>query len=123
MFKIQAASSEVNGCPRSLPGIVKQDPALPAVKPLPPPPPRAPSAIFEDEEKSKVEAVIHYVYICTYIFSVFFFIFCAYSEKVNIDMGAVCRKTAIKHQFHKCAVYMSKECSQNPTKIGISHID
>ncbi|XP_029006314.1 ADP-ribosylation factor-binding protein GGA1-like isoform X2 [Betta splendens] len=34
-------------------GIVKQDPALPDDKPLPPPPPRAKSAIFEDEEKSK----------------------------------------------------------------------
>lgn len=71
MFKMQAASSDVNGCPRSLPGIVKQDPVLPAVKPLPPPPPRAPSAIFEDEEKSKVKAVILYVYICTYIFCFF----------------------------------------------------
>uniref|UniRef100_A0AAX7TU47 Golgi-associated, gamma adaptin ear containing, ARF binding protein 1 n=1 Tax=Astatotilapia calliptera TaxID=8154 RepID=A0AAX7TU47_ASTCA len=34
-------------------GIVKQDPVLPVDKPLPPPPPRAKSAIFEDEEKSK----------------------------------------------------------------------
>ncbi|XP_075894001.1 ADP-ribosylation factor-binding protein GGA1-like isoform X2 [Nelusetta ayraudi] len=34
-------------------GIVKQDPVLPADKLLPPPAPRAPSAIFEDEEKSK----------------------------------------------------------------------
>ncbi|XP_038163250.1 ADP-ribosylation factor-binding protein GGA1-like [Cyprinodon tularosa] len=34
-------------------GIVKQDPVLPGDKPLPPPPPRAKSAIFEDEEKSK----------------------------------------------------------------------
>uniref|UniRef100_A0A3Q4HVH0 Golgi-associated, gamma adaptin ear containing, ARF binding protein 1 n=1 Tax=Neolamprologus brichardi TaxID=32507 RepID=A0A3Q4HVH0_NEOBR len=34
-------------------GIVKQDPVLPIDKPLPPPPPRAKSAIFEDEEKSK----------------------------------------------------------------------
>uniref|UniRef100_A0A147A1Q6 ADP-ribosylation factor-binding protein GGA1 n=1 Tax=Fundulus heteroclitus TaxID=8078 RepID=A0A147A1Q6_FUNHE len=34
-------------------GIVKQDPALPGDKPLPPPPPRATSAVFEDEEKSK----------------------------------------------------------------------
>lgn len=38
----------------SLPGIVKQDPALPDDKPLPPPPPRPKNAIFEDEEKSKV---------------------------------------------------------------------
>ncbi|KAK5620366.1 hypothetical protein CRENBAI_024960 [Crenichthys baileyi] len=35
-------------------GIVKQDPVLPGDKPLPPPPPRATSAIFEDEEKSKM---------------------------------------------------------------------
>ncbi|XP_071359799.1 ADP-ribosylation factor-binding protein GGA1-like [Trachinotus anak] len=35
-------------------GIVKQDPVLPDDKPLPPPPPRAQSAIFEDEEKSKM---------------------------------------------------------------------
>ncbi|KAM3865043.1 ADP-ribosylation factor-binding protein GGA1 [Diretmus argenteus] len=35
-------------------GIVKQDPVLPDDKPLPPPPPRAKSAIFEDEEKSKM---------------------------------------------------------------------
>lgn len=35
-------------------GIVKQDPVLPGDKPLPPPPPRAKSAIFEDEEKSKM---------------------------------------------------------------------
>uniref|UniRef100_A0AAQ5Y5N0 Golgi-associated, gamma adaptin ear containing, ARF binding protein 1 n=1 Tax=Amphiprion ocellaris TaxID=80972 RepID=A0AAQ5Y5N0_AMPOC len=35
-------------------GIVKQDPVLPDDKPLPPPAPRAKSAIFEDEEKSKV---------------------------------------------------------------------
>lgn len=41
-------------CPCSFPGIVKQDPVLPDDKPLPPPPPRAKSAIFEDEEKSKV---------------------------------------------------------------------
>ncbi|TSK62613.1 ADP-ribosylation factor-binding protein GGA1 [Bagarius yarrelli] len=34
-------------------GIVKQDPALPDDKPLPPPPPRPKNAIFEDEEKSK----------------------------------------------------------------------
>uniref|UniRef100_A0A1A7WE35 Golgi associated, gamma adaptin ear containing, ARF binding protein 1 n=2 Tax=Iconisemion striatum TaxID=60296 RepID=A0A1A7WE35_9TELE len=34
-------------------GIVIQDPVLPCDKPLPPPPPRAKSAIFEDEEKSK----------------------------------------------------------------------
>uniref|UniRef100_A0AAQ5X4B8 Golgi associated, gamma adaptin ear containing, ARF binding protein 1 n=1 Tax=Amphiprion ocellaris TaxID=80972 RepID=A0AAQ5X4B8_AMPOC len=34
-------------------GIVKQDPVLPDDKPLPPPAPRAKSAIFEDEEKSK----------------------------------------------------------------------
>ncbi|XP_019939721.2 ADP-ribosylation factor-binding protein GGA1-like [Paralichthys olivaceus] len=34
-------------------GIVKQDPVLPDDKPLPPPPPRAKSAVFEDEEKSK----------------------------------------------------------------------
>ncbi|KAM7393756.1 hypothetical protein PAMP_020605 [Pampus punctatissimus] len=34
-------------------GIVKQDPVLPDDKPLPPPPPRT-SAIFEDEEKSKM---------------------------------------------------------------------
>lgn len=39
----------------SLPGIVKQDPALPDDKPLPPPPPRPKNAIFEDEEKSKVK--------------------------------------------------------------------
>ncbi|XP_056135793.1 ADP-ribosylation factor-binding protein GGA1-like [Lampris incognitus] len=35
-------------------GIVKQDPVLPDDKALPPPPPRAKSAIFEDEEKSKM---------------------------------------------------------------------
>nr|XP_046260551.1 ADP-ribosylation factor-binding protein GGA1-like [Scatophagus argus] len=35
-------------------GIVKLDPVLPDDKPLPPPPPRAKSAIFEDEEKSKM---------------------------------------------------------------------
>ncbi|XP_053189429.1 ADP-ribosylation factor-binding protein GGA1-like [Scomber japonicus] len=35
-------------------GIVKQDPMLPDDKPLPPPPPRTASAIFEDEEKSKM---------------------------------------------------------------------
>uniref|UniRef100_A0A3B4VEF2 Golgi-associated, gamma adaptin ear containing, ARF binding protein 1 n=1 Tax=Seriola dumerili TaxID=41447 RepID=A0A3B4VEF2_SERDU len=35
-------------------GIVKQDPVLPDDQPLPPPPPRAKSAIFEDEEKSKM---------------------------------------------------------------------
>nr|XP_057945000.1 ADP-ribosylation factor-binding protein GGA1-like [Doryrhamphus excisus] len=35
-------------------GIVKQDPILPDDKPLPPPPPRTKSAIFEDEEKSKM---------------------------------------------------------------------
>ncbi|XP_037545633.1 ADP-ribosylation factor-binding protein GGA1 [Nematolebias whitei] len=35
-------------------GIVKQDPVLPDEKPLPPPPPRTKSAIFEDEEKSKM---------------------------------------------------------------------
>ncbi|KAM9769845.1 ADP-ribosylation factor-binding protein GGA1-like [Menidia menidia] len=35
-------------------GIVKQDPVLPDDKLLPPPPPRAKSAIFEDEEKSKM---------------------------------------------------------------------
>ncbi|KAF7216426.1 transcript variant X1 [Nothobranchius furzeri] len=35
-------------------GIVKQDPVLPCDKPLPPPPPRDKSAIFEDEEKSKM---------------------------------------------------------------------
>uniref|UniRef100_A0A3B5R641 Golgi-associated, gamma adaptin ear containing, ARF binding protein 1 n=1 Tax=Xiphophorus maculatus TaxID=8083 RepID=A0A3B5R641_XIPMA len=35
-------------------GIVKQDPVLPGDKPLPPPPPRAKTAIFEDEEKSKM---------------------------------------------------------------------
>ncbi|KAM9314426.1 ADP-ribosylation factor-binding protein GGA1-like isoform 2-T2 [Pholidichthys leucotaenia] len=35
-------------------GIVKQDPVLPDDKPLPPPPSRAKSAIFEDEEKSKM---------------------------------------------------------------------
>uniref|UniRef100_A0A665VPE0 Golgi-associated, gamma adaptin ear containing, ARF binding protein 1 n=1 Tax=Echeneis naucrates TaxID=173247 RepID=A0A665VPE0_ECHNA len=35
-------------------GIVKQDPVLPDDSPLPPPPPRATSAIFEDEEKSKM---------------------------------------------------------------------
>ncbi|KAK2919365.1 ADP-ribosylation factor-binding protein GGA1-like [Channa argus] len=35
-------------------GIVKQDPILPDEKPLPPPPPRAKSAVFEDEEKSKM---------------------------------------------------------------------
>ncbi|KAK2857573.1 hypothetical protein Q7C36_005492 [Tachysurus vachellii] len=35
-------------------GIVKQDPALPDDKPLPPPPPRPKNAIFEDEEKSKM---------------------------------------------------------------------
>ncbi|KAG7214523.1 hypothetical protein INR49_023038 [Caranx melampygus] len=35
-------------------GIVKQDPVLPDDKPLPPPPTRAKSAIFEDEEKSKM---------------------------------------------------------------------
>ncbi|CAJ1053817.1 ADP-ribosylation factor-binding protein GGA1-like isoform X4 [Xyrichtys novacula] len=34
-------------------GIVKLDPVLPEDKPLPPPPPRAKSAVFEDEEKSK----------------------------------------------------------------------
>lgn len=34
-------------------GIVKQDPVLPDDKPLPPPPPRAKSAIFDDEDKSK----------------------------------------------------------------------
>uniref|UniRef100_A0A3P8VTK0 Golgi-associated, gamma adaptin ear containing, ARF binding protein 1 n=1 Tax=Cynoglossus semilaevis TaxID=244447 RepID=A0A3P8VTK0_CYNSE len=35
-------------------GIVKQDPVLPEDKSLPPPPPRAKSAIFEDEDKSKM---------------------------------------------------------------------
>uniref|UniRef100_A0A7N8X9H7 ADP-ribosylation factor-binding protein GGA1-like n=1 Tax=Mastacembelus armatus TaxID=205130 RepID=A0A7N8X9H7_9TELE len=35
-------------------GIVKQDPVLPDENPLPPPPPRAKSAIFDDEEKSKM---------------------------------------------------------------------
>ncbi|XP_045903451.1 ADP-ribosylation factor-binding protein GGA1-like [Micropterus dolomieu] len=35
-------------------GIVKLDPALPDDKPLPPPPPRVKSAVFEDEEKSKM---------------------------------------------------------------------
>ncbi|KAK2815720.1 hypothetical protein Q5P01_026187 [Channa striata] len=35
-------------------GIVKQDPILPDVKPLPPPPPRPKCAVFEDEEKSKM---------------------------------------------------------------------
>uniref|UniRef100_UPI0037E88AC8 ADP-ribosylation factor-binding protein GGA1-like isoform X1 n=1 Tax=Semicossyphus pulcher TaxID=241346 RepID=UPI0037E88AC8 len=35
-------------------GIVKLDPVLPEDKPLPPPPPRAKSAVFEDEEKSKM---------------------------------------------------------------------
>lgn len=35
-------------------GIVKQDPVLPDDNPLPPPAPRAQSAIFEDEEKSKM---------------------------------------------------------------------
>uniref|UniRef100_A0A3Q3IG38 Golgi-associated, gamma adaptin ear containing, ARF binding protein 1 n=1 Tax=Monopterus albus TaxID=43700 RepID=A0A3Q3IG38_MONAL len=35
-------------------GIVKQDPVLPDEKPFPPPPLRAKSAIFEDEEKSKM---------------------------------------------------------------------
>ncbi|XP_071403526.1 ADP-ribosylation factor-binding protein GGA1-like isoform X4 [Centroberyx affinis] len=35
-------------------GIVKQDPVLPDDTLLPPPPPRAKSAIFEDEEKSKM---------------------------------------------------------------------
>uniref|UniRef100_A0A3Q1FEZ2 Golgi-associated, gamma adaptin ear containing, ARF binding protein 1 n=1 Tax=Acanthochromis polyacanthus TaxID=80966 RepID=A0A3Q1FEZ2_9TELE len=35
-------------------GIVKQDPVLPDDKPLPPPAPRAKSAVFEDEEKSKM---------------------------------------------------------------------
>ncbi|XP_036425998.1 ADP-ribosylation factor-binding protein GGA1 [Colossoma macropomum] len=35
-------------------GIVKQDPALPDDRPLPPPPPRPKNAIFEDEEKSKM---------------------------------------------------------------------
>ncbi|KAE8300952.1 ADP-ribosylation factor-binding protein [Larimichthys crocea] len=35
-------------------GIVKLDPVLPDDKPLPPPPPRAESALFEDEEKSKM---------------------------------------------------------------------
>lgn len=43
---------QVNKC--VFPGIVKQDPVLPDDKPLPPPPPRARSAVFEDEEKSKV---------------------------------------------------------------------
>lgn len=33
---------------------------LPDDKPLPPPPPRAKSAIFEDEEKSKVGSVSFY---------------------------------------------------------------
>ncbi|XP_066563385.1 ADP-ribosylation factor-binding protein GGA1 [Amia ocellicauda] len=37
-------------------GIVKQDPALPDDRPLPPPPPRPKNAIFEDEEKSKMLA-------------------------------------------------------------------
>lgn len=55
LFKVHIAGCETNGCPRSLPGIVKQDPVLPADKLLPPPVPRAPSAIFEDEEKSKVK--------------------------------------------------------------------
>lgn len=36
------------------PGIVKQDPVLPADKLLLLPPPRPKNAIFEDEEKSKV---------------------------------------------------------------------
>ncbi|XP_070712713.1 ADP-ribosylation factor-binding protein GGA1-like [Pempheris klunzingeri] len=35
-------------------GIVKLDPVLPDDNPLPPPPPRAKSAVFEDEEKSKM---------------------------------------------------------------------
>ncbi|KAJ8001762.1 hypothetical protein DPEC_G00172800 [Dallia pectoralis] len=35
-------------------GIVKQDPVLPDDSPLPPPPPKNTSAIFEDEEKSKM---------------------------------------------------------------------
>ncbi|XP_070772480.1 ADP-ribosylation factor-binding protein GGA1-like [Enoplosus armatus] len=35
-------------------GIVKLDPVLPDDKPLPPPPPRVISAVFEDEEKSKM---------------------------------------------------------------------
>ncbi|CAL8332538.1 unnamed protein product [Merluccius merluccius] len=35
-------------------GIVKQDPVLPNDTPLPPPAPRATSAVFEDEEKSKM---------------------------------------------------------------------
>lgn len=35
-------------------GIVLQDPVLPGDSPLSPPPPKASSAIFEDEEKSKV---------------------------------------------------------------------
>uniref|UniRef100_A0A6Q2X6Z1 Golgi-associated, gamma adaptin ear containing, ARF binding protein 1 n=1 Tax=Esox lucius TaxID=8010 RepID=A0A6Q2X6Z1_ESOLU len=35
-------------------GIVKQDPVLPDDSPLPPPPPKTKSAIFEDEEKSKM---------------------------------------------------------------------
>ncbi|KAG8015117.1 ADP-ribosylation factor-binding protein GGA1 [Nibea albiflora] len=35
-------------------GIVKLDPVLPDDKPLPPPPPRTESALFEDEEKSKM---------------------------------------------------------------------
>lgn len=48
-------SCQVDGGLCSLPGIVKQDPVLPDDVPLPPPPPRAKSAIFEDEEKSKVE--------------------------------------------------------------------
>ncbi|KAM7009000.1 ADP-ribosylation factor-binding protein GGA1-like isoform 2-T2 [Tautogolabrus adspersus] len=35
-------------------GIVKLDPVLPEDKPVPPPPARAKSAVFEDEEKSKM---------------------------------------------------------------------
>lgn len=59
LFKVHIAGCETNGCPRSLPGIVKQDPVLPADKLLPPPAPRAPSVIFEDEEKSKVKDPLH----------------------------------------------------------------
>ena len=71
------------------PGIVKQDPVLPDDKLLPPPPPRAKSAIFEDEEKSKVcmtsdqEArmtldrhVRGFTYKCTAFIVLFFFMFC-----------------------------------------------
>lgn len=39
-----------------------------------------------------------------------------------IDYSVVCRKTAVKPQFSKCADYVSKEYFQKSTNIGISLI-